>query len=305
MTRLHVVIPNWNGAGLLPRCLDALAAALRFRARPACVTVVDNASTDDSAGIARRHPVVDRLLVLRRNLGFAAAVNAGTCAEEGRAGSVLWLNTDVFLDPDALAALDEAAARAPEAGLLGPELRHPDGAPQRSGGGFWTPASALREHLHVTTLLRWLGRRAGPVEYVSGACLWVTAEAFRRIGPLDERFFFYGEDEDYARRARAAGFHPRVVPGARAVHLAGGSSRRRDAGAATVQLHRARRTLFAKYHARALPLYRMGEVAGLIPRVLKHEARARFLLQDDEARRLRTALRTVLREAVAGGKGWA
>ncbi|RMD81815.1 MAG: glycosyltransferase, partial [Chloroflexi bacterium] len=69
---IDVIIPNYNGRELLPTCLDSLRAQTR---RDFQVTVVDDASTDDSVALIRsRYPEV-QVVQLPQNRGFAAAVN--------------------------------------------------------------------------------------------------------------------------------------------------------------------------------------------------------------------------------------
>ncbi|HEX7624518.1 MAG TPA: glycosyltransferase, partial [Anaeromyxobacteraceae bacterium] len=86
-----IIVVNWNGAELLPRCLTALAAL----SHPAHILVVDNGSTDASAAAAAAFPSVE-WLPLGRNLGFAAANNAGF--RRALAAGARWIaivNTDV------------------------------------------------------------------------------------------------------------------------------------------------------------------------------------------------------------------
>lgn len=74
---LSVVIPNYNHAQFLPRCLDAM---LRQSVPAMEIIVLDDASTDNSVevieGFARKHPIV-RLVRNERNLGVVANVNRG------------------------------------------------------------------------------------------------------------------------------------------------------------------------------------------------------------------------------------
>jgi hypothetical protein len=61
------------------------------------------------------------------------------------------------------------------------------------------------------------------VDALSGAVLMLTAAALRRVGPLDEEYFFSFEDVDWCLRARAAGFRLGVVSAARAWHAGAAS----------------------------------------------------------------------------------
>src|SRR5215831_12580916 len=94
-----VVIPNWNGAKLLGRCLDALAAQT---VRPARVIVVDNGSDDQSEDVVAGHQAVE-WLSLGRNRGFSAAANAGIATST--APYVALLNNDALAEPGWLEAL--------------------------------------------------------------------------------------------------------------------------------------------------------------------------------------------------------
>ena len=52
----------------------------------------------------------------------------------------------------------------------------------------------------------------------------VRREAVAHVGPLDEGFFFYGEDTDWARRIHDAGWDCVYHPEAQAIHFGGGST---------------------------------------------------------------------------------
>jgi GT2 family glycosyltransferase len=52
----------------------------------------------------------------------------------------------------------------------------------------------------------------------------IRREVIERIGPLDDGFFMYFEDVEFAFRAREAGWEILHEPAARVVHLRGGSS---------------------------------------------------------------------------------
>jgi N-acetylglucosaminyl-diphospho-decaprenol L-rhamnosyltransferase len=72
---VHIVIVNWNTGDYLRQCLESIALADRSEATISRVTVVDNASSDDSTpGLS--DPLLSVELVRNsRNVGFAAACN--------------------------------------------------------------------------------------------------------------------------------------------------------------------------------------------------------------------------------------
>ncbi|MDQ3726534.1 MAG: glycosyltransferase, partial [Actinomycetota bacterium] len=108
-----VVIPSWNSAGLLPRCL----ASLERQEIELETLVVDNGSSDGSLAYLEREGVPH--ISLPHNTGFAAAVNLG--AARVRAPMILVLNADTALEPGAVRAL--AAALEADPGLGGVQPR--------------------------------------------------------------------------------------------------------------------------------------------------------------------------------------
>jgi hypothetical protein len=206
--KVAAVIPNWNGAQRLPRCLASLATQTRPFDR---VVVVDNGSTDGSQEAAQ--------VRLPENVGFAAAVNRG-CWEAGDCEWIAVLNNDVALDPGWLEAM--LAAQPYDVGGSRLRLAHNPRLLDGAGDAVSLGLAAVRlGH----------GRADGPLYdhprpmlAVCFAAALVNAEVFRRVGGLDERFFAYLEDVEFCLRARLAGFRVRYVPEAIAVHEGGGST---------------------------------------------------------------------------------
>ena len=226
-----VCIVNWNTRDLLRNCLRALDAGLgRLSVE---VVVVDNGSTDGSVELVLEEFPLATLIRNERNQGFARANNQALARARGR--YVLLLNSDAFVEASTLAALVEALDGEPRAGAAGGTLLNADGSFQHSYADF---PGLLEETLLLTGLSRWLlrpgypsypesgSRRVQRVDWVSGALLMVRAAAIEQVGPLDEAYFMYAEEMDWCYRLRRARWLVVHVPGARAVHLGGGTSRR-------------------------------------------------------------------------------
>ena len=96
-----VVIVNWNGAHLLPACLDALAG--QRSSIPFATWVVDNASSDGSVELMRRSYPDVRVLSAQRNLGFAGGNNFAL--HEVSSPYAVLLNNDAAPEPDWLEQL--------------------------------------------------------------------------------------------------------------------------------------------------------------------------------------------------------
>ncbi|MCD6726082.1 MAG: glycosyltransferase [Solirubrobacteraceae bacterium] len=211
-------VVNTQQRELLVSGLDAIArerAALPFATE---TLVLDNASTDGSAGAARRHPAVDRVIVREQRAGKAQ--NDSRLGREARGRYVLLLNEDSELLPGATLALHEALEADPQAGAAGARLLRPDGTPQPSAWRFPGPLSALASALfvHRWTIVQSRGERTHRVDWAQSAALLVRREAGEQIGWLDSRFFVYSDEVDFCRRLADAGWHTLYVPGASAFH---------------------------------------------------------------------------------------
>jgi GT2 family glycosyltransferase len=235
---LSVIVVNYNAGPLLEVCL---ASIRRYGGDLALeVLVVDNASTDGSLEALRRFPEV-RLIPNCDNRGFAAAVNQGLESAAGRC--FLLLNPDTEVVSPVFRTLLAFAEAHPDAGVVGPRLRNPDGSLQTSAYRFPTLFQAAGTVLRLRRVVPvgflrarlgwWLGRYFGqldphvtarPVDYVTGACMLIRREVVERIGGFDPRFFLYFEEKDFCLRAGEAGWRVWFDPAAEVVHHIGGSS---------------------------------------------------------------------------------
>ena len=256
---LSVVIVAYRCRELLLDCL----ASLRPEAQGMTleVIVVDNASGDGSVEAVRAtHPWV-RLLPLDANVGFARANNHGLRVARG--AHVLLLNPDTLLPPGALAACLRELARRPQVGMLGCKLVRPDGTLDHAcKRGFPTPASALWHFLGLTRLFpgsprfaRYTAGHVAPddtatVDAVNGAFMLVRRAALEEVGPLDERFWMYGEDLDWCRRFWAHGWDVLYWPGVTVVHVKGGSASSTRAWATNRAFHHAMWLFYDKHDRR-------------------------------------------------------
>jgi GT2 family glycosyltransferase len=211
-------VVNTQQRELLVRCLDAIArerAELPFTTE---VLVLDNASTDGSAGAARRHPTVTEVVALEQRRGKGENDSALLQRAGGR--FCLLLNEDSELLPGATATLHAALLQAPAAAAAGARLLRPDGRVQPSAWRFPTPLTALvgALFLHRRLTVQSRGRRTRTVDWAQSAALLVRRDAARDIGWFDPQFFVYSDEVDFCRRLVDAGWTTLWVPAAEAVH---------------------------------------------------------------------------------------
>lgn len=241
MTDVSIILVAYNVAPDLPL---SLASARDQRGVESEILVVDNASSDGSASMARDVGPDVRVLELPENVGFAAGMNAGIEASRGR--YVLSLNPDCRLDPDYAATLVRALDADPRAGSA-------SGRIYRAEGPALTPTDLLDSagivftasgrHFDRGSGLPAAGRflRDEPVFGTTGAAGFYRREALEsaRIstGYFDSDFFLYREDADLAWRLRRLGWTCLYVPEAVAYHRRANLPERRRRMPALVNYH--------------------------------------------------------------------
>lgn len=212
----EVLVVAYGTPDLLRRALEPLSGVLPL-------TVVDNSSSPavravaEAAGAAYLDP--------GRNGGFAAGVNHGLAHRRLPGRDVLLLNPDAVVAADGVRALQAALHAHPRAASAGPAQVDDAGRPARVEWPFPSPLAAWTEALGIDALLRRLapGRGAGAT-YVIGSVLLLRADALADVGGLDERFFLYAEETDWAYRAHRRGWTHLLVPGVVATHVGAATS---------------------------------------------------------------------------------
>ncbi|MGH2905492.1 MAG: glycosyltransferase [Solirubrobacterales bacterium] len=241
---LTYCIVNTNGGELLGHCLDAIERTtpdeIEFE-----TLVLDNASDDGSPQFAERFGV--RLIRLDRRTGKAA--NDSQLMREAQGRYCMLLNEDAELLPGATAAMMAALEVDPEAFAAGAQLLNEEGEPQPCAWRFTSVGTAFAGllWLHRLFTVQSKGDKIREVDWAQSAALLVRRDAAAAVDFLDEDFFVYGDEVDFAKRMADNGGHSLYVPTAHAYHREGlshGDSARRR----IVEFHRGRDLYMKKHH---------------------------------------------------------
>ena len=214
---VSIIIPSYNDHQILDRCLTSLER-LREAYRSIRIIIADDASPSPEHHAFLNRVESDGVLVIRNpvNLGFAGNVNSAlslTGAED-----IVLLNSDIEAEGLWLEAL-QYAAYASNSGIVGAKLLYPNRTIQHAGVHRNPAAPTWFDHYY-----RGQDEFFGPAcvpSYqlaVTGACLYITNAAFRKIGHLDPAFPMAFEDVDYCLRAWKANERVLYYPYACLVH---------------------------------------------------------------------------------------
>jgi GT2 family glycosyltransferase len=203
-----VVVVTWQGAHLLPACLESL----RRQTVPHTVVVVDNGSTDGTEGLlAERFPEVV-VVQTGANLGFAGGAQAGL--EAADTPYVALLNNDAVAEPDWLAALVAALDQRPDAAAVTSRMLLQDTAPpllNNTGVVLLDSDYGADRDLRADATTR---LSPDSVFGFSGGAALLRRDAVESVGGFPQPFFLYYEDTDLSWRLRLAGWDIRYEPAA-------------------------------------------------------------------------------------------
>ena len=241
---LLVIIVNYRTPKLTLDCLASLAPQIKDGPETH-VIVVDNGSGDNSVEFLRQAIVKNdwarwtTVLPARANLGFAGGNNLAMdkLLDHPEARYVLLLNSDTIVGEGVLRHCYEKMTANPSIGIMSCLLLNPDQTVQNTARRLPTPWRMAA----ISFGLPWIWRRCfgwadlddpgwdrqtetREVEWVGGTFMFIRRKVIDKLGGLDTRFFFYGEDVEFCRRARRHNWIVWYDPAVAVVHLGGASS---------------------------------------------------------------------------------
>lgn len=256
---LSIIIVNYNTKDITKACLQSLA---KWREGGDWeIIMVDNGSTDGSREMFKEYPDM-KVILNKKNLGFAKANNKGIREAGGK--YILLLNSDTEIRQDSIQTMLRFMDGHLKAGAATCRLELTDGSLDPAcHRGFPTPWTSLTYMIGMEKLFprsRIFSRYhmlyknmtiPHQVDCISGAFFMIRREAIKDVGLLDEDFFFYAEDEDWAFRLKEKGWEIWFNPEAVVLHkkkMSGRSSLIRSRAVATEIYFHTYNWLFFKKH---------------------------------------------------------
>lgn len=224
MTRIAVVILNYNGSKLLPKFLPSV-----IQYSPGAeIVLVDNGSTDDSQAVAANEFPDVRLIAITTNLGFCGGYNYAL--RQIHADYYVLINTDVevtsgWLEPLCKLLDEDILVAAVQPKILSYHERNLFEYAGAGGGQIDSLGYPFCRGRLFNFLEEDLGQfnDTKQIFWASGACMMVRAELFHEVGGFDEDFFAHMEEIDLSWRLQRAGYKI-LYTGTSTVYHAGGST---------------------------------------------------------------------------------
>ena len=226
MTRVSIVILNWNGKHYLEQFLAILDEHSRLEGVE--IVVADNLSTDGSVEYLESEFPGIRLIKLDRNYGFTGGYNRALSRLDST--YYLLLNSDVEVTAGWLEPLLDFMDQHPACSVCMPKILDHS---QRTRFEYAGAAGGYIDRFGYPfcrgrifdTLEEDHGQYDKPAEifWATGACMMVRADLFREAGGLDEQFFAHMEEIDLCWRLKRMGYRNFCIPSSRVYHVGGGT----------------------------------------------------------------------------------
>ncbi len=226
MTKLAIVILNWNGRGYLQKFLNSVLEYSKGEGIE--IIVADNASTDDSIELLRSQFAAVRIIELEKNYGFAGGYNKAL--QQVDATYYMLLNSDVEVTPNWLSPLLQYMDANLQTAACMPKMK------AYHNKNLFEYAGSSGGYLDKYGYPFCRGRIFDTVEpdygqydeikeifWASGAALLIRSELYHKMGGLDNRFFAHMEEIDLCWRLKNNGFSIICIPQSEVYHVGGGA----------------------------------------------------------------------------------
>lgn len=221
--QLSIIIVTWNTAQITKKCVDTINKYLPGTQ----IIVVDNGSQDNTVAILKRIKNV-KIIENHTNLGFAKANNIGI--KYTTSDYIVFMNSDIELIDKSFIKMIDYFKNDLSIGLIGPKFLNPDLTPQPSVFPPQTAFNAFKEfwlgQKYAYSKYLPSGQRPTEVSYISGGCIAVNKNFFKKIGKWNEKYFFYFEDMDLCRQVRRLRKKIIFYPECQVIHRHGASGKK-------------------------------------------------------------------------------
>jgi len=234
---LSIIIVNYKTPDMLRLCIKSLIATIKTT--PYEIIVVDSATDGELEDqMAEEFPKI-KFFAFEDNLGYSKSVNAGIKKASGE--YILVLNPDIIAEDEAVDKMLAYIKSHHDAGMVGPRLLNFNGTPQNSAFRFYgLPTIIIRRtflgkmEFGKKRMDRFLLKDKNiehikeplAVDWLMGSALMVSKKALEKTGGMDEQYFMYFEDVDWARTFWENGFKVVYLPQAKMHHYHGQTSKR-------------------------------------------------------------------------------
>lgn len=240
MTKIAIVVLNWNQPKLTIDTVNSLLKIKSFNFKYQ-IFIVDNNSSDNSYDTFKtkygKNPII-KLIQTGSNLGYVGNNVGIKKALDDKFNYVLLINNDVIVDPNFLKELLTGANQGYD--IVGPKIYFAPGyeyhsnwySPNEIGKVIWSAGGQIDwDNIYGSNLgvdqvdKGQFDHNNNQVDFLTGCCLLIKSNVFKKIGLLNEKYFMYLEDVDFCQRAKKEKIKMTYVYKSKIWHVNSGSSK--------------------------------------------------------------------------------
>lgn len=232
--KISLIILTFNSTDYIDKCLKSVEKQLNKNIE---VIVVDNNSSDATLLKLKKYKNI-KIIKNKKNYGFSKGINIGI--KNAKYKNILLLNPDTILFRNSIKNLLDCHKNT-GAEIVGGKTKKKDGSLHGSYVKIPNIFTILFDYTNLRKLIpndyfhkkHYYLNEIKPkknkiVDVVSGAYMFISKKALKKVGFFDENFFMYLEDVDYCLRAKKKKIKVVYCPNASAFHFGGGSSNNKD-----------------------------------------------------------------------------
>jgi len=240
MKNVYIIVLNWNRKKETLDCLKSLEK-LNAKSINLTVMVVDNASKDGSVNAFKNYNPSNfnfKIMENKHNEGFARGNNLAIKeALKSKAGYIMILNNDTIVDKNLVIEMLEPF-KDKKVGSTSPMIYFAKGfefhkdkyKKQDLGKVIWSAGgdidwdNVFGRNIGVDEVDKGQYKKKREINFATGACVMYRAEALKKIGLFEEKYFMYFEDVELSVRLKRKNYRSKYAPKAKVWHKVAQSS---------------------------------------------------------------------------------
>ena len=205
MPLVYIILVNYNGYKDTIECVNSLK---KISYKNYKIVVVDNASSDNSVEILMEELSNCMIIESKKNIGFAGGNNLGIkYALNHNADYIMLLNNDTIVESQFLNDMINSFNVNNKIGIVGCKIMY---YPEKNiiwyGGGYIDWFKFIGTHYGMGQVDKGQYDNEKEIDFMTGCCMLIKREVFRKVGLLSEDYFMYFEDVDFCVKVKNAGF---------------------------------------------------------------------------------------------------